>query len=298
MLTSAPALLCGALTAGGIALLIRETMPARPDLRKTLERLEHSLPQSATAGARDSLPGRERALERLGEHALARFRLTVPREDLDLLGISPARHIGTKIAGAVGGLLLPQGFLLLTTLMGAGPAPTFPLLFSLLLAAIAWVNTDQHARQQAKKARREWRYVIISFLQRARLERGADAGAGPVVHNTAAVGDGWIAERLRATLHRAELSGMTPWQALATLGERLQVPELAGPADAFALAGEGASVRDVLAAQAAALQDQELSEQRTAANAATTKAVLPATLLFAVAMALFLVPSLVSMMSS
>lgn len=46
------------------------------------------------------------------------------------------------------------------------------------------------------------------------------------LQSAAASGDGWAFSELRRGLHRARLSGMTPWEAYDHLGEELGVDEL------------------------------------------------------------------------
>ncbi|WP_051857037.1 MULTISPECIES: type II secretion system F family protein [Streptomyces] len=280
-------------------LLGRELFPARPGLGEVLDRLDSDAPRSSgpLQTARGGRAGLQAVLDDLGGKALTRYAglFSVPEADLELLGISPARHAGTKIGGVLGGLLLPQLYPLLSLVMGDPAAWDVPLVLSLVLAFALWHNADLHVRQQARRVRVMWRHAIASFLERALLERGAGAGAEALVQRTAAVGDGPMADRIRSALEHAQLNATPPWQALADLGERLRIPELAAPADSFALAGDGANVRDVLTAQARMLRQRLFQEQRSQANAASAKAVLPGTVFFTVAFVLFIAPSISAM---
>ncbi|HET6738013.1 MAG TPA: type II secretion system protein, partial [Kribbella sp.] len=59
----------------------------------------------------------------------------------------------------------------------------------------------------------------------------------------------------------ARLIGITPWDAMARLGEDLGVEELRDLASALALAGdEGAKIRSSLLARAASLRRKELAD--------------------------------------
>jgi Flp pilus assembly protein TadB len=67
--------------------------------------------------------------------------------------------------------------------------------------------------------------------------------------------------RIRQALANARLIGITPWDAMARLGEDLGVEELRDLASALALAGdEGAKIRASLLARAASLRRKELAD--------------------------------------
>ncbi|MDH6710911.1 hypothetical protein P3T27_007662 [Kitasatospora sp. MAA19] len=280
MIASAPAIVAGAVTGLGVAVAIAGATRARPDLgdvlrRMDARRLEHLDPRPVRAA--DSM------LERLGGRLLRQvgegpFRL--PRRDLELLGRTPAQHIGQRIGFAFLGLLFPALVPAVIALAGGSLSFAVPALVSLGLAAAASMVPDLNVREEAAEARRQFRFGIASYLELVCLERAADAGPSEALRKAAAVGDGWVFVRLRDALTRSELGGFSPWEGLRQLSEELGVPELGAPADIMAIAGEeGASVYTTLAAQAASLRGTLLSEERARANVVSEKMIVPVTAL-------------------
>ncbi|MFD5728942.1 hypothetical protein ACFWMT_22965 [Streptomyces sp. NPDC058368] len=306
MIFSTPALLCGGLAGGGLVVLVRQLMPSHPDLNAVLDRLEAT--EAPVPGPSDDVQvtatARSRSDDlalRIGAVVLARssVSLTVPRQDLDLLGISVAKHVGDKIVGAVGGLVLPQLAVAFVALAGTSLPLTVPVFVSLALAFFMWVSADTNVRSKARKARREFRYAVASYMERARLERGAKAGAEAALHQAAAVGDHWVLMRIRAALDHAKLAGIPPWDALKALSEQLDVPELAAQAETFSMAGgEGSSIQTALGKQATALRGRLLTDELAHANSASERAVIPGTLMFAVVMMVISFPAAYLMLNT
>ncbi|MFH8492228.1 hypothetical protein [Streptomyces longisporoflavus] len=293
------ALACGAVVGGGLFLLVRELLPARPDMDAVLDRLENTTPRPGRATPTAAAPAGARrprtdgpVWERAGEQILATHghRLSVPRADLELLGRSAAHHVGTKVLGSLLALVMVQVAGLLLSLVGFGLSWA-PLLASLVFAAYIWFDADATVRRKAKAARLEVRYAIASFLERAQLERGANVGPEAAVQRTAEVGDHWILTRISAALKRAELAGIPQWEALKQLGEQLDIPELAAPAESFSLAGAGASIQKTLATQALLLRQRLLTDREAEANSASERLVVPGTILFTVVLIMFAYPA-------
>lgn len=252
----------------GIALALAglQLLPSRPVLGAAHRPIE------SPSTVRPGLP------ERIGARLLRAFGsvLRVPHRDLRLQGVSPAAHTGRQALYALGALLFPQFLTALVVLSGARPPLAVPVVGSLAFAVLGWVAVDVEARRKATTAREEFRYAVASFLDRAALTRDADAAASDALYRTAAVGDGWALARIRTALERARLSGDSPWQALAALGEEIGVPELQLPATTFALAGEeGATVSATLKSQARSLRGAMLADAKTKANEASEKLVIP-----------------------
>ncbi|MEU6680897.1 hypothetical protein [Streptomyces sp. NPDC046925] len=294
------ALACGAVVGGGLFLLVRELLPSRPDMDAVLDRLENTTPHPGRATAPVSAPAGTRrprtegsVWERAGEQILASHghRLSVPRADLELLGKSVAHHVGTKVLGSLLALVMVQVAGLFLALVGFGLSWAPPFLASIVFAGYIWFDADATVRRKAKSARLEVRYAIASFLERAQLERGANVGPEAAVQRTAEVGDHWILTRISAALKRAELAGIPQWEALKQLGEQLDIPELAAPAESFSLAGAGASIQKTLATQALLLRQRLLTDREAEANSASERLVVPGTILFTVVLIMFAYPA-------
>ncbi|MFJ3817741.1 type II secretion system F family protein [Streptomyces sp. NPDC090056] len=269
-----PAAAAGAL----IGLAVRALMPARRDLTSVLDRLDvtkttGSLLTSSAPVATGSLQ------ERVGSRLLGEFggRITLPTQDLNLLRISPAEHLGKKALFALYGLLLPQLLQALLALAGTPLPFALPALVSLTLAALFWFWPGKDVARDAAAARLVVRHAAASYLERVALARIANSGAAQALTQTAEVGDGWIFARMRQVFHQADLAGVTVWDALKQLGEELDIPELTRPADTLALAGEGAAVYTTLQAQARQLRIALLSDAKAQANEASAAMVLPVT---------------------
>ncbi|MFI0742350.1 type II secretion system F family protein [Streptomyces sp. NPDC021100] len=281
-----------------IGLAVRAARPAPPDLHQALFRLDAAnypnnplAPGPATTG---SLP------ERLGARVLAHTgtRIRLPYKDLALLRRSPAEHLGQRLLFALYGLLAPQ--LLQAVLVLAGtPLPiTFPAGGSLAMGALFWMWPGQEVRKEAAAARLIVRHAAASYLERVALARIANSGAAQALTKTADVGDGWIFVRMRQVFDQAELSGITPWDALKQLGEELDIPELTRPADTLALAGEGAAVYATLQAQARQLRIAILSDAKAEANAASAAMVLPVTFGVILMLTFVIIPVVNSILAS
>lgn len=269
-----PAATAGAL----IGLAVRALLPARRDLASALDRLDvaktgQPLVTSATPVFTGSVA------ERVGTRLLGEFggRISLPAQDLALLRISPAEHLGKKALFALYGLLLPQLLQGLLALAGSPLPFAMPAFVSLALAVLFWLWPSKEVARDAAAARQVVRHAAASYLERVALARIANSGAAQALTQTAEVGDGWIFARMRQVFHQADLAGVTVWDALKQLGDELDIPELTRPADTLALAGEGAAVYTTLQAQARQLRIALLSDSKAQANTASAAMILPVT---------------------
>jgi Flp pilus assembly protein TadB len=273
---SSIALVCGAAGGAAVVLGLRELLPARPDLADALRRLDPD--QAPTVRQAPPAAGVRGWPDVLGNRMISTLGDTVrlPRKDLALLRIDPARYLGVKTLWAAGGLVFPQLLAALLSWAGVSLPFVLPGGLSLGMAALLWVHETQQVKQRAKELRLEYRWAIASYLERVELARAAGIGASKALYEAAAVGDSWTFVRLRAALEEAQLSGVSSWDALKQLAEELDVPELARPAETLALAGEdGASVRDALTAQARQLRIALLSDAKAEANTASEQMIVP-----------------------
>lgn len=278
MISLAPVLLSGAAVGVGITVAVAGLTPGRADLGDVLARLD--------ATQLDNLQPRTAPIaelsfqERMGARVLAQVGeqvLRVPRRDLDLIGRTPASHVGRQITYSLATTAMPAlGAAAYSALAGHTVSFTLPLLVSLLFGVAMWLLVGVNVHQEAAEARYEFKTAVASYLELVGLERAADAGPIESLRRGAEVGDGWVFHRLRDAIVRAELAGIAPWDALRQLAEEIGVPELGAPADIIALAGEeGAAVYTTLKAQARSLRGQLLTDQQAEANAASEKMVAP-----------------------
>lgn len=268
--------LAGAVVGLGVALLIREAVPAPPDLVSTLARLQ--IPPPAD-GSMDGAGGRSRVQDVLGgwvRRRLDRSGLPMPSRDLDLLGRSVEAHLAGKLTLAIAGLVLGPLTATVVVVAGVGVPVTIPIGASGGLAVLLFLLPDVDVRRRAAAARLEFRRGLCTYIDLVALERLADASAIEALERAARVGQGWVFDRIRDTLTRARLAGASPWQALSGLAAEVGVTELGDVGDIVAVSGEdGAAVHDTLRAHAQALRTALLTESETAANAASERLAIP-----------------------
>ncbi|RAG81249.1 hypothetical protein DN069_33990 [Streptacidiphilus pinicola] len=296
----APVLIAGAAVGGGVTMLVAGLSRGRGDLADVIARMD--------ANRIDLLAPQEQAeqpndwRERLGGWALSRISdnlVRLPRKELAILRESPALQLGKKIGVALYGLLLPALGTAVAIAGGAQIPFAIPGVVSLVFAVVGWFIVDVNARQRAAEARTEFRIAIASYLDLVSLERAADAGPSEALKRAAQVGDGWVFERIRDALLRAELAGIAPWEGLRQLSQEIDVPELGAPADIIAIAGEeGASVYSTLQAQARSLRGVLLTDQQAHANTASEKMVVPVAALVIIMTLYIALPAMVRVIDS
>ncbi|HEY7324141.1 MAG TPA: type II secretion system F family protein [Streptosporangiaceae bacterium] len=261
----------GLLTGLGCWLVVRELVPAAPDLRAAIRRLDSrgglDLPGAWPAG-----PG-----GRLGP---VRQWLPVPRTDLALLGQDPSGWLVTKIAYGVLGLVLAPVLSALLVL-GGRPVPwLLPAGGSLALGMLLFCLPDVVTRVNAAERRADFRHALTSYLDLVALERGAGAAPTEALEAAAAVGGGWAFERIRTALDQARKASLPPWDGLSVLASEIGITELADVAEIAGVAGqEGARILDTLNARADSMRAQALTAMKARAGARSTTMVLPIALL-------------------
>ncbi|MCK0113533.1 type II secretion system F family protein [Ornithinimicrobium sp. F0845] len=295
----------GALVGLGLALLLFQVVPARPDLGQTLARL-------SPTGAREAQRARVAATQEPVDAAEKDVR--------DVFGGWGARHLPAVIWGrvrasdlAVQGITLPRfyGEKLLYAFIGliAGPATSLALIFSfdvpfyvpvlasLVLAVVLWFIPDYNVRSDAAQARVEFSRSLGAFVDLVTLEMAAGSGPRQAMQAAALVGDSWIFQRLREELARTRWSGLTPWDALRGLGDELDIPDLHELADIMRLSGEdGGRIYPQLKARAASMRGAILSAQKARANEVSERMTLPMTLLALIFLVILLSPQFLRML--
>ncbi|MFD8882096.1 type II secretion system F family protein [Streptomyces erythrochromogenes] len=273
------AVIGGAITGLGLVIAARGILPGRPDLGDVLSRMD--------ATRLENLERRDSQANTLMEKAgvfllrtVGEGTLRLPRQQLELVGRSPAAHLGRKLALALYGLLLPVLVVALANLAGYPFPIAIPAIAGIGLAVVFWLLPDLQLKQQATEAKEDFRYAVKAYLRLVQLEREADAAPTQALKRAAEVGEGWVFAKIRDTITRAELEGISPWEGLKRLSLELDVPELGAPADIIAIAGEeGAAVGDTLGAQAKSLSGALVTSAKAQANMASEKMVMPVAML-------------------
>ncbi|MFF9569955.1 hypothetical protein [Streptomyces sp. NPDC014685] len=276
MIVSVPAMVGGAVAVLGTGMAVRALIPAKPSLDELLRTTRSPAPHTPV----DAGAGRFEAFtDKMGDRLVATPTVAsrLPAADLRLLEMSPARLLGRCARMAVLGMLLPQLFMLLLTVAGKRPPLPVPVLLALGIGAFFAFKCLDDVRDDAKKLREEYRYTIVSLLERLILIRAANASAAESLLRAASVGDTTAALQIREALEHARLTGTPYWSALAGLGTQIGVEDLARPARAMALAGEEkAAVTRTLENQVDLLRAAVQGDRETRANQATEQMDLPA----------------------
>ncbi|WP_033344423.1 type II secretion system F family protein [Catenuloplanes japonicus] len=272
----------GAAVGVGVFLFVRELMPATPALGPALRRLHQ---QRQTTGDERR---RRRRLDWLG--GLARW-LRPPQQELDLLGRTPEQYALSIVLSALFGLVAP--IVAVTIMSAAGIRLPFavPVFAGLLLAAAAAWVAHQDVLTKAVRARREFSRAVCTYLDLVALQISAAHGPVQSLEQAAEICDGWVFDRIRESLHIAQLQMRSPWEELRELSERIGVPELGDVGAIMQSSGtEGAQVHDTLRSRADALRDQIRTEALARAEGVTSRLDIPGALLVFVLLGFVLYP--------
>ncbi|MEV6400955.1 type II secretion system F family protein [Streptomyces sp. NPDC051907] len=283
---------CGGVVGSGVALLVREAVPAPARLGPALRRLN---PPNDRGGSLEADPGAGRRLG--GEWLVERAPGPLPRAHLLLIGQGPEQFLLTKAGLAMAGLLLPVMVAAGWALMGLGVSPFVPGLVGVLAAVALWFVPDWHVRDQAAKARVEFAHAAAAYLELVAMRMASNVGAAQALQEAARVGRGWAFTRIQDALLRARAQKSSPWEALDDLGDQLRLPVLADLADIMRLSSnDGAAVYDTLRARARSLRTELLAGQAAEANADSEKLSAPGALLAVIVMFAVAFPAVLNLM--
>lgn len=276
-------LLVGALVATGAVLVVGELLPAHPRLGPALRRLHDDL---GFAPDRPIAPGRW--WRRLWH------RFPVPRQDLSLLGYGTDRYVTLLLVAAGGGALLPVVAVVMFTAAGrALPGSVVAAVPALMTAAAAAAAAVVHrdVAWRARRLREGFRHAVAVYLVMVAMERSAGHGTVEALERAAQVADNPVIRRIRDALLRARSHHRPPWEELATLGERVGVPELTDLGQIMRGSGQsGAQVHRTLLDRAASLRDQIRTDALARAEATTGRLEIPGAVLLLVLAAFVIYP--------
>lgn len=282
--------------AAAAVLVVARLLPAHVDLGDAFDRMTPTRNRTPRPTANADATG----MERLGLWAMRTLPpmlwVRTPIRELALLRIPPARFYAEKVTFAALGLAIPPFLTAVFALLGLNLPLAVPAVAGLALAAVMFFIPDYNARDDATKARAEFRRALAAYVDLVATERHNGAGTRQAMENAAEVGTSWVFTRLAEELRRSRWSGTPPWDALRDLGEELGLPELADFSDIMRLSGaEGAAVYTNLRARSAAVRSAMLGEELAAANAVGERMSIPGSVLGVVFMALLLAPALLGM---
>ena len=277
---SAP-LLLGAAFGAGVVLMVRGVRAGPPHLAHALQALDR--PRAEKRGIGTDI----RDVRGLAG-ALARWApVPVRASDLELAERTAHEHALRVLGTAIALAAIPPLAAVGASLGGVMVSPALVVVVSMALAALGLVVPGLEVRSVAQVRREAFVHALSSFLDVTAVLLAGGAGTETALHSAAALGHNWPQRQLRAALDRCRLTGQTPWDVLAELGDRLEVDELSQLATSLQLAGEqGARVRTTLTERARALRASQLARVEATARAVTEQMSVPVALL-AVAFMLF-----------
>jgi tight adherence protein C len=159
------------------------------------------------------------------------------------------------------------------------------------------VNVSVH--QRAAEAREEFARHVAVYLDLIALKLAASRGPVEALERAAAVGTGWVPQRIRATLANSRLHLQPPWEGLRQVAAEIGVADLGDVGDMMTLLGdEGAGVYDTLRARAASIRAALLAREEDRANTATTTLYIPTSLLVFVLFIIAAYPFLIRMITT
>lgn len=260
-------LLLGAGTGLGLAAVIASLRSDPPRLATALRALD----RPSGAGA---------------DHPLAAHALTwattgrVSQADLALAGRTAQQQAVRKLGAATALGAVPLLAAVLAAGAGIDVRPGMAIVPAMALTVVGFVWPDIEVRGEARERRERFVHVLSSYLDVTAVLLAGGAGTETALHTAAALGSSWPQRQLRAALERCRLTGQTPWEVLAQLGDRLEVEELSQLATSLQLAGEqGARVRLTLTERARALRARQLAAVEARARAVTEQMSVPVALL-------------------
>ncbi|MER5866346.1 type II secretion system F family protein [Kitasatospora sp. NPDC002040] len=287
------AVLAGAVLLGGLAVLVSELRPAPPDLGQALDRLHRTPADHAELNA----PGVS-WVDRLGQSSLRLPGARIPREQLALIGRTPARFMAHKLLFALFGLMAPAYLVLLSVLIDLELPWLVPVLAGPALALLGWLLPDGIVGGEAKEARTEYLHGIAAYLELVALERAADCGPAEALRRAASVGRSTVFRRIRDSLERAATDRLPPWDGLEALATELGLTPLQDVADIMRLSGsDGAAVYDTLRARSKSLRDELLAADLARANTDSERMVAPGAALTLLMTVLIVFPALYQMLN-
>lgn len=263
------AFVTGALVGLGAYLLVRMLIRPRANVLSTIARIDAGRGgggvTTSAAGER-VLGGLDKARHTLGQRLEAEanargWNFGKLRRDLAVMNQPFAAMLATKVFFALGAMIFIPFVLFAFSALGFGAPGATPAIVTLGAMAFAFFLPDLALGQEAEARRRDFRHVVGSFLDLVAMNLAGGRGLPEALMTASTIGDHWAMARIRQALANARLIGITPWDAMARLGEDLGVEELRDLASALALAGdEGAKIRASLLARAASLRRKELAD--------------------------------------
>jgi Flp pilus assembly protein TadB len=150
------------------------------------------------------------------------------------------------------------------------------VVLALLLGAIFALMQISQVSSLAQRRRRELRRTVNDFVQLIAVALTTNRSVEEAIRFAADAGEGYSWDLLRRTVQSAEPMGVPVWQALATMAETYDIPELFGLAGSLERQADiGISVADTVRAEAKSLRERQLTDLAEDADKANSNLSLP-----------------------
>lgn len=285
----------GILVAVGLIVITVGLRPFRPQLGDALTRIETAVPPVAD----------HTVIQNKAANALRRILpenvpvLAIPYQDLALAGISVEKFLSEKLLGAAAGFGIPLLLGLGLTFSGVvNISPIITVLIALAIGVGGYFAKDGDIKITASSKRVEFTRATAAFVELVAAERRRGVPAGHALLAASEVADSWVFQLIRKELILADLSGVTPWDALEKLSLRMGVPELAQTAQIVRLSSQdGASVYQALRSRGKALRFELLAVDQADANRDSERMQVPIALLSLVVVGIMITPMIQSLLA-
>lgn len=284
----------GLLLALGLVLIVGAFLPQHVRLADALGVLGDTAPPEPETDLEQT------RLESVGSWWLDRRPTVVPAElarQLQLRGRSLARHVGIKLVCALAGFLLPVVGAV-TYWVVTGQLALVPVLASLLGGLIGFMAPDLLLRAADRTTSSDATEALLVYFDLVTLERLANQSATQALHAAASLSDIAIFATIRSALDRARLQQRMPYAELREVGAQLELPALVDLADVMRLDESGASLSGTLRARVKELRDAHLTTVKMAAAETSERMTLFMVIPSLVFGLFFLVPPLLTLLSS
>jgi tight adherence protein C len=288
------AFISGAVAGAGLFLLAFALTPRRPGLARRLASFDAARSAAVRPASVAAGNGESAFTRRLGA-ALATFcaeqgwEFASLRSSLALVDKSFENYVATKVLLAVFGLLFVPILFAAVSLAGITVPFVIPVWVGLGMAAIFFLLPGLELKQKVSRRRRDFRHAVGAFLDLVAMNLSGGRGVPEALMAASEIGTGWAMWRIRDALVNARITGLTPWQALAALGDEVGADELRDLGAALSLVAEdGAKVRESLATRAVGLRRRELADLQGEAGE-RSQSMLVAQMLLCAAFLVFLI---------
>jgi Flp pilus assembly protein TadB len=205
--------------------------------------------------------------DQVARRGTSTVRLT---QDLTATGQTLEECLTRTVTLAGIGLAGPPVILTLLNAAGLGlPYLLGPILGAALMVGMVLV-VRQEVSDLARRRRAEFRRTLSIYLDLVAMSLQAGRGHAEALPASAAIGTGWAFAQIQDAIEGARFAGITAWEALGQLGERIGMRELTDLEAALRLASDdGAKVRATLIARAQTLRAARIADAEAAAARAT-----------------------------